>query len=394
MAGGLALGSLAACKPKPHKQVAVAEKPVPPLKRAIQHWPTLDALGDRMVKLRFTPGVSLSVMHKGTLLYSRGFGDSNMADNRPVTPQTGFRIASVTKQFTAAAILVLQEQGKLSVHDKLSRFLPDFPQSERVNLAQMMSHTSGMNDYLNHQRQSVLDEAQHRDYTSPELFSIIAAVHPPYSAPPGTRWLYSNSAFSLLGIAVERASGMNLAKFCQTHLFEPAGMAQTSIDESCTAFTGCTGYRPNFRAHTGFDTILPISPTFGGGAGGIASTTEDLARWHSALLGGRILKAASLNQMITPMLLNSGKPAWEVVGPERLNYGFGQGIGKLDGRTFIAHGGRLNGFTSHLRSLVHEQLTVAVLYNCDGTGVPGYTNAQRALRIEAMRLGLDKISKA
>lgn len=404
IAAGLAAGALtvpllmrkpetAATKPGDASRPADPQPdqpPAPPLK----DWPSLDALGERMVKLRFTPGLSLSVMHDGVMLYSKGFGSGDLQTGARVTPRTGFRIASVTKQFTAAAILKLQEQGKLSVHDNLARFMPEFPQADQVTLAQMMSHTSGMNDYLNHQAQSVLVAAQTRDYTSPELLRIISAVHPVYSIRPGQRWLYSNSAFSLLGIVVERVSGQNLADFYQTHLFAPAGLRQTAMDERCSAFDGCDGYRPNYRIAAGFDPILPVSPTFAGGAGGIRSNTEDLTRWHDALFGGKVLKAASFAQMITPMLLKDGSPAWEYVGPEKLNYGFGQGIGHLDGRAFIAHGGRLNGYTSHLRSLVHERLTVAVLYNSDGTGVPGFTAAQRAVRIEAMKLGMKEIGIA
>jgi CubicO group peptidase (beta-lactamase class C family) len=354
----------------------------------LRDWPSVDALADRMVKLRFTPGLSLSVMHNGVMLYSKGFGLADIQTGAKITPQTGFRIASVTKQFTAAAILKLQEQGKLSVRDPLARFIPEFPQADRVTLDELMSHTSGMNDYLNHQSQSVLEAAQTRDYSSAELLQIISAIRPAYSLPPGKRWLYSNSAFSLLGIVVERASGMNLAQFYRTHLFTPAGLSQTTMDEPCSAFDGCDGYRPNFRTHTGFDPILPVSPTFAGGAGGIRSTSEDLARWHYALFSGHVLQPHSLTQMMTPMLLKDGTPAWEYVGPEKLNYGFGQGIGHLDGHLFIAHGGRLNGYTSHLRSLVGERLSVSVLYNSDGTGVPGFTNAQRALRIEAMKMGM------
>jgi CubicO group peptidase (beta-lactamase class C family) len=404
MAAGLAAGAATVpllMRRSPHAAKPVATEtpdtdatpkgpPAPPLK----DWPSLDALGEKLIKTRFTPGLSLSVMHDGVMLYSKGFGLGDMQTRARVTPQTGFRIASVTKQFTAAAVLKLQEQGKLSVHDPLARFIPEFPQADQVSLAQMMSHTSGMNDYLNHQSLDVLNAAQTRDYTSPELLQIISAVHPAYSIRPGQRWLYSNSAFSLLGIAIERASGQTLASFYQTHLFAPAGLQQTAMDERCTAFEGCDGYRPNYRIAAGFDPILPVSPTFAGGAGGIRSNSEDLARWHSALFSGKVLRSDSLNQMMTPMLLKDGSPAWEYVGPEKLNYGFGQGIGRLDGRLFIAHGGRLNGYTSHLRSLVHERLTVAVLYNSDGTGVPGFTNAQRALRIEAMKLGMQEIGIA
>lgn len=370
----------------------ITATPLPPAR--FQSWPSLDAMADKMVKMRFTPGLSLSVMHDGALLYSKGFGLADMQTGAGMTPQTGFRIASITKQFTAAAILKLQEMGKLSVHDPLARFIPDFPQADRITLAMMMSHTAGLNDYLNHQSDAVLKAAQTRDYTTPEVLQIVSAIRPAYSIPPGVRWLYSNSGFSLLGVVIERASGQSLGSFYHDHLFAPAGLAQTEMNQACSAFSGCDGYRPNFRIHAGFEPILPVSPTFAGGAGGIRSTSEDLARWHYALFTGKVLKPQSLEQIMTPMLLKDGSPAWEYVGPEKLNYGFGQGIGRLDGRLFIAHGGRLNGYTGHLRSLVHERLTVAVLYNSDGTGVPGFTNAQRALRIEAMNLGLKEIGVA
>ena len=142
LGGGLA-ASLSGCNFRPGTQVPDLTKPAEPAVPLLS-WPSLDKLAFGMVKARLTPGLSLSVMHQGKLLYSKGFGVANYERPAAATPQTGFRIASISKQFTAAAILLLAEQGKLSLDDRLSRFLPDFPHSDTITLAQMLSHTAGL----------------------------------------------------------------------------------------------------------------------------------------------------------------------------------------------------------------------------------------------------------
>ncbi|ESQ88784.1 serine hydrolase domain-containing protein [Asticcacaulis benevestitus] len=351
-------------------------------------WPTLDTLAQTMVDKKLTPGLSLTVMSAGILLYSRGFGMANVETNATVTPQTEFRVASITKQFTAAAILLMAEDGLLSVDDSLAKFMPDFPRATDITLRQLLSHTSGMGDYINGQAQSILTEAQSRDYTANELMAIISARQPLYKAQPGATWLYSNSAFTILGLIVEKLSGLALADFFQQRLFVPAGLAQTKIDKTCTAAAVCNGYRPNFRAPTKYDLAMPISPSFAGGAGAIRSTTEDLCLWHCALLEGKVLKPASLQAMLTPTLLKNGTPAYERRGVEALEYGLGQGLGTFDSLKVASHGGRINGFTGHLRSFTDNKLTVAILYNSDGGGAPGFSAAQKGLRTEASRLGI------
>ena len=357
-------------------------------------WPTLTALGQAMVDKKLTPGLSLSVMSAGALLYSKGFGLANIEANAAATPQTGFRVASITKQFTAAAILLLAEGGLLTLDDPLSKFLPAVPRGENITLRQLLSHTSGMGDYINGQASSILTEAQTRDYTSDELIKIIIARQPLYRAQPGATWLYSNSAFALLGIVVEKLAGMAFADFCAQHLFAPAGLSQTVIDKTCTTTAICNGYRPNFRAPTKYDLALPISPSFAGGAGAIRSTTEDLCLWHLALLDGKVLKPESVEAMLTPTLLKNGKPAYERQGEDPLEYGLGQGLGTMKNLKLAAHGGRINGFTGHLRSFTDSKLTVAILYNSDGGGAPGFAAAQKGLKTEASRLGIAHLGLA
>jgi CubicO group peptidase (beta-lactamase class C family) len=270
--------------------------------------------------------------------------------------------------------------------------MPAFPRSDQITLRQMMSHTAGLSDYLNGQSQDVLIQAQDRDYSAADLVRIIEARKPLYRLPPGTDWLYSNSGFTLLSIVVEQLSGMPFGTFCAQHLFGPAGMDSSGIDSvSAVVPDVCDGYRPDFRAPHEFDPIKPISPSFGLGAGGIRSTTEDLCAWHAALLGGKILKPASLRTMFTPMRLNNGRPAIEHGNPDRVEYACGVGVGLMGDRLYITHGGRVNGFTGHLRSFVGDKLTLSIQYNSDGSGAGGYKQAERALRWEATRLAYDAI---
>jgi CubicO group peptidase (beta-lactamase class C family) len=389
----LSLAALGGSVLRPQPSMQGASAGMGPDAPALKDWPTLDALAQAMIDTRLTPGLSLSVMHKGVMLYSKGFGQSDIDSAISITPQTSLRIASITKQFTAVAILLLAEQGQLNVHDPLSKFLPDFPRAAEVSLHQLMSHTSGMGDYINRQDHSILDAARTRDYSTDDILKLIRAGKPLYRFAPGMGWAYSNSGFTLLSSIVERLSGQSFADFCCKHLFERAGMANTTIDQNCEVTNAVTrGYTPT---RGGFLPNLPVSPTFLRGAGAIRSTTEDLCRWHAALLNHQIIKPYSLEAMMTPALLKNGKPAWERQGHEPLNYGFGVGLGVTeDSRRYCTHGGRINGFTGHLRSFIDEQVTLAILYNCDGGGSAQFSAAQKALRQEASRLGLEAANQA
>lgn len=385
---GLILSALAGCTVKPRKTSVAPPFAPQPLRRATRAWPSLDAMAQAMVDDHFTPGLSISVMRDGVLLYSRGFGRADLTTAAAIAPQSRFRVASITKQFTAAAILLLQEQGLLTVDDPLARFLPDMRRAQDITLREMLSHTSGMGDYLNGQSPDILVEAQRRDYSSDELLGIVEATTP-MSFQPGTRWFYSNSAFALLGLIVEQLTGMAYGAFCRQHLFQPAGLGHTSIDSvAAVPADACRGYRSVSRGAGTFGEVLPISPSFAGGAGAIRSTTEDLCRWHHALMGGGILKPASLVEMLTPATFKDGLPAHQRNGEEVQAYGFGQGLGMSGAHPYFVHGGRLNGFTSHLRSFPVDGVTVACLYNCDGSGTADYLPTQRRLRNEAARLGL------
>ena len=366
---------------------------VTPLAPPRMNWPTLDALAQNLIDQKLTPGLSITVMMGGVLLYSKGFGIADLATGAAVTPQTGFRIASITKQFTAAAVMKLAEMGKLSIDDPLSKHMPEVPGGDRVTLRQMLSHTSGMGDYINGQDKTILETAQHRDYSSEDLYEVIVSHKPLFRIPTGVRWMYSNSAFSLMGIMVERIAGMPFAEALRQWIFVPAGLASTQVDPTCTAAVPCVGYRPDYHAPDGFDLNLAISPSFAGGAGGMRSSTEDLCRWHDALWNGRVLGMDSVKAMLTPVRLNNGEPAFENRS-EALQYGLGQGLGISNGWAVMSHGGRINGFTGTLRSIPDARLTMAALYNSDGSGMGRFSAGQKAIKTEALRLGLETLGVA
>ncbi len=381
---GLMLGALAGCTPKPRTQGQAKVETPQKLRYDLRKWPSLDAMAQGMIDAKKTPGLSLSVLRNGVMLYSKGFGLGDISTRAPATAQSGFRVASVTKQFTAAAILLLAEQGALTVTDPLSRFLPDYPRGADMTLGQMMSHTAGLGDYINSQDGNILEEAQTRDYTTDELLQIIQSSTI-QRFQPGTRYAYSNSGFALLGIVAERVSGMPYADFIAKNLFAPAGMTGSGIDALASVRPDCCGgYRPNHLPGAGFGPVYPVSPSFIGGAGAIRSSTEDLVRWHHALLNGHVLKPESVMAMLRPGKLDTGA----YILAEHEGYGYGQRLGMEYGQPYFMHGGMVNGFASHLRSYPVDRVTVACLYNCDGVGGGGFWLAQHDLRIEASRLAL------
>ena len=391
--GALTLWAGAALLPKagvhlPSLSPLAAEPVAPPPPPPLLNWPSLDDLGQGMIEKHVTPGLSLSVMKAGTLLYSAGFGNARLAPKHPVDNRTGFRIASISKQFTAAAILLLMEEGKLRLDDPLARFIPDFPRADIMTLRQLLSHTSGLDDYLSGRHAEMLTTAQTHDYTQVGLLEAIKTADPLFRCPPGTKWVYSNTGFALLGIVVERLSGLPLATFCKAYLFGPAGMTRTSIDPlNADDPDVCEGHRANRSLRDGFGQVWPVSPSFAGGSGGLRSTSADLCRWHSALMTGQILKATSLAEMLTPVHLKDGAFAMDRENTRSPGYGLGMRLGFIGAQPFFTHSGRINGFTGQLLSLPFAQLTVAALYNCDGANDGGFFPSHAALREEAVRLG-------
>jgi CubicO group peptidase (beta-lactamase class C family) len=356
-------------------------------------WAAVDQLGAAMLTDHLEPGFALSVMKNGVFVYSKGFGLANLETRTPVTPSSVFRIGSVTKQFTGAAFALLAEDGKLAFDDPLAKYLPDFPRAADVTLRQMLNHTSGIGNYTDRVNPQDFLRGMRMDYSSPELFkAMIEHTSPAFVFEPGTGWAYSNTAYVLLGLVIEKITGEAYGPFLKRRLFDPAELKRTAVDSVADVVPDrASGYTGRPGSATEFDNAAYISMTYPGAAGAMRSTTEDLCRWHLALFGGKIVKPASLAEMIKPGLLKNGRLPEAARGPEPgkpIKYGFGLGTGALDGHTLISHSGGIPGFGSVLTTLPGEHITIAMIANFDGDGRPQIMARQQALTEAAIRAAL------
>jgi CubicO group peptidase (beta-lactamase class C family) len=317
--------------------------------------PAFDKLVDQIFKSAqsgTTPGASVLVSQDGKIIYEKGFGYADVGNKVPVTSETKFRIGSITKQFIATCILKLQEEGKLSVQDKLSKYIPGFPRGDEVTLHHLLTHTSGIHSYTN--RPGFLKYLT-MPITSASLVDTIEAY--PYDFNPGDRYQYNNSGFFLLGYILEKLSGKSLAVYLKETLFTPLGMNNTGIYET-TAVLDHEAYGYTYLN----DTLLKAfnwDMSWAGGAGALYSTTKDLYTWNEAVFNGKILSDASLKTAFTPVVLNNN---------EKFDYGYGWSLGDFRGNKFISHGGGLHGFQSYIERQPEKKVTVVVL--CNSTPPP------------------------
>ncbi len=358
----------------------------------------IDAMASALIADGTTPGLSLAVMRAGKLLHAKGFGSANLETNTPVTPETVFRVGSVSKQFIAAAIALLAEEGKLGYDDPLSHHLPLFPRAGDITLRQMLTHTSGLGNYTETQPPAAFFRQARTDYNDAELLAAMANTSPLFKSEPGTAWAYSNTAYVLLGMVVQVASGQPYGEFLRRRLFEPAGLVDTAVDDAAdvvhnraSGYSAKTPTAPGTQG--GIRNAEYISMTFPGAAGAMRSTAADLCRWHAALLGDRIVKPATLQLMLTPARLKNGELPEAPVPPnapqdaprERVRYGFGLATGDFEGHTYVEHDGGIFGFISMLRSYQREKVTVALLVNYDGFSSREQLQTVRAVRDAAAR---------
>jgi CubicO group peptidase (beta-lactamase class C family) len=312
--------------------------------------PKFDEYLSALVKQnRFTG--SVLVARDGKVVFSKGYGFANAEFEIPNTPQTKFRLGSITKQFTAAAILLLQERGKLSVQDPICRYIENCPSTwSEITIHHLLSHTGGIPnftsfpDYLPKMMMPV---------TTQEM--IARFKDKPLDFKPGEKWAYSNSGYFLLGYIIEKAAGEAYESFLQKNIFEPLKLTSTGYDHHGTILKKrATGYS---MSKGEIVNSLPIDMTQPYSAGSLYSTVEDLFLWNEALFSGKLLSAKSLEAMLTPV---------------KNNYGYGLGIQMKAGRKIISHGGGINGFSTVITRFADEKLTLVVLRNADyGSPAPG-----------------------
>lgn len=281
------------------------------------------------------------VAKKGEIIYKEAFGLANMEWNFPNTVDTKFRIGSLTKQFTSAAILQLAEAGKLSLQDPLSKYVKNFPKSDSVTIHMLLNHTSGIKSYTNMAKfRNVLTAPLSKD-------SIINFFkNEPYDFSPGTKYNYNNSGYFLLGYIIEKVSGQSYSNYISQHLNSKATLTNTSVDIVDVILPKrASGYMKDFK---GWKNAQYISMEFPYSAGAIVSTVEDLHQWNMALHKGKILGNDMYKKMITPYLEN---------------YGYGLRIDSVDNHRRIGHSGGIPGFLSHDDYYPEQDIEVIVLSN-------------------------------
>jgi len=291
------------------------------------------------------PGLALAVIKDGKMVIARGYGLANVEHQVPVKPETIFQSGSTGKQFTATAVMMLVEEGKLSLDDKITRYFPDGPEAwQNITVRHMLTHTSGMTDYPQ-------DFDLRRDYTEDELYQRIKPI--PLVFQPGEKWSYSNPAYVMLGILIHKVSGKFYGDFLQERIFKPVEMTTARIiSESDIVPNRAAGYRVVNGQLKNQDWVSPSLNTTADGA--LYLTIYDMAKWDAALYTEKLLKKSSLEQMWTPVKLNDGKTH---------PYGFGWALGEVRGHHIIEHGGAWQGFKAQISRYVDDKLTVIVLAN-------------------------------
>ena len=311
----------------------------------------------------YVPGLSLAVVKDGNVVYEHSYGLANVELSVPVTSDTVFQIQSITKTFTASAIMMLVEEGKLSLDDPIGKHLEGTPDTwKSITIRHLLSHTSGIKDFINEPTASLrldVSEQEVLEATAPRELNFA----------PGERYLYCNTGYHLLAMVVRKVTGKSYGDFLAERIFKPLGMTRTRVQDLSEVIPGrAAGYNWEDGKLTNGEYVAQSILSYGGG--GVLSTALDMAKWDAALRTEKLLKKATLEQMWTPMTLNDGKKS---------TYGLGWGTGSLAGHRYLQHsGGHVTGFQTFFRRYVDDGLTVIVLTNQSGNVDPSKIGARVA----------------
>lgn len=317
---------------------------------------------------RHIPGLALLVARGGVIVKAQGYGFANLEHKVPVNRETVFQSGSVGKQFTATAVMMLVEEGRLGLDDHISKYLKDSPDSWKdVTIRHLLSHTAGFTDYPS-------DFNFRADHTEDELLKRIMAI--PLAFAPGEKWQYSNLGYATLGILVSKVTGRFYGDFLEQRIFHPLGMTATRIiSESDIVPNRAAGYLWVKGQVKNQEWVAPSVNTTGDGS--LYFNVLDLAKWDASLYTEKLLKRASLDLMWTPMKLNDGKP-------NSAGYGFGWASNVTGGHRRIEHGGAWQGFTCVISRYVDDKLTVAVLANLAGAAPDSIAHHVAGLYVPAV----------
>ncbi len=302
------------------------------------------------------PSASVAIVRDGQVVFTKAYGDARLESKTAATPAMRYSIGSISKQFTAAAMLLLQEQGKLSLDDKVGKYVPDLTRANDVTIRQLLSHTSGYQDYWP------------QDYVMPGMLKPTSAraimdtwAKKPLDFEPGTKWQYSNTNFVIAGVIIEKVSNKPLLQFLQEKVFTPLGMKSVAdIDRARLGDTDPTGY---LRYALG---PLRVAPKEGPGwlfaAGELAMPASELAKWDISIMDQKLLKPSSYREFGTDTLLANGTST---------HYGLGVDVNNQGGHRILSHGGEVSGFTAQNNVFPDDRTAVIVLTNQDAASASG-----------------------
>jgi len=295
------------------------------------------------------PGVTVLIRHQGKVIYHKGFGMANIEQGVEMDPGHVFRIGSITKQFTACAILKLEEEGKLSLEDDIKKYLPDYPtEGHKINIKHLLTHTSGIKSYTSMDKWT--PEIQRKDFEPLELIEYFQADSLEFK--PGEKFAYNNTAYFILGYIIEKVSGISYEEYIETKFFKPLGMENSYYGHPDEVVTmRVSGYQ---REDGKLINAPYLSMTQPYSAGSLLSTVEDLDKWYRAVFAGEVVKPESLKKAHTPYVLNNGKET---------GYGYGWFLGKRLDRRTIEHGGGINGSLTKDLYFPEDDLFIAVFSN-------------------------------
>jgi CubicO group peptidase (beta-lactamase class C family) len=309
----------------------------------------VDGYVQAQLEKQHIPGLALLVARDGEIVRAQGYGVANVELQVPVKPETIFQSGSMGKQFTATAVMMLTEDGKIKLDDPITHYIKGAPAAwNQVTIRELLSHTAGFTDYP-----KKFDFR--KDYSEADLLKIVEAI--PLAYTPGTKWEYSNLGYLTLGILIHQVSGKFYGDFLQERIFQPLGMNTTRIiSEADIVPNRAAGYRLVDGQLKNQEWVAPTVNTSADGS--LYFSILDLAKWDAALYTEKLLKRSSLEQMWTPAKLRNGQT-------NSGQYGFGWFIETKNGHRVLDHGGSWQGFRTHISHYVDDKLTVVVLTNLE-----------------------------
>ena len=286
----------------------------------------IDMVSRQMVSSGYTPGLVVVMTRGGRVIFSQGYGLANVEASLPATPTSVFSLLSITKMFTASAIMQLRDAGKLSLDDKLSKYFPTFPRGDEVTLRNLLSHTSGIHDFSADDKRMI---------SSDSLVRLVLAQRPMFDFSPGEKWAYSNTNFVLLGRIAELVSGRPLRLLVRDSVVGGGPTITTAADLSTDVVPNRVMSYWRTTVPGRFANAPPVDQSVRFGAGWMRSSVLDLARWFDLFFGGKVVSEASLREMRTPAKLKDGR----LTGGDWGAYGYGLQIERCGGHSFVGHSG-------------------------------------------------------